>query len=130
MNAFLRLRFFLEKHCHEFPRHEKLREHLAQKAETLKVAMAEADVAEDIAPGFREGAVFLERFNLRTADLALFLDDLGAPGIPHQLRTDFEETGSVYLRNTFAPRRFYHAPTLGDGSAWVFVLENKVLAGR
>ena len=29
----------------------------------------------------------------------------------------------MYLRSTFVPRRFYHAPTLDD-STWVYVLEN------
>ena len=46
------------------------------------------------------------------------------------VRTDFEGTGSVYLRNTFMARHFYHAPTLGCGGTWIYVLENKVLAGR
>ena len=37
---------------------------------------------------------------------------------------------SVYLRNTFAPRRFYHMPLFGDPDTYIFVLENKGLAGR
>ena len=72
MSEFLRLTAYLESHGREFPRHEDLRVYFAQEAEAFRVAMAEADVAEDIAPGFREGVVFLERFSLRAADLALF----------------------------------------------------------
>ena len=35
----------------------------------------------------------------------------------------------MYLRNTFAPRLFYQLPGLDAGS-WVYVLENRTLAGR
>ena len=84
---------------------------------------------EDIAPGFREGLVDLERYNLRIADLALFHDEPALAEAPLDLRSDFASSGSVYLRNTFAPNRFYHA-LLGDAATWVFVLENKTLAGR
>ena len=89
---------------------------LAQECEALRVALAEAERNEDIAPGFREQSVFLERFGLRAADLSLFSDGDtdGATAAPVHLRTDFEEAAAVHLRNTFR----------------VFVMENKVLAGR
>ena len=87
------------------------------------------DTNKDITAGYQEQFVFLERFNMRAADLALFVDDPGHPDAPVHLRTDTEDTGSVYLRNMFMPRRFYQVPTLGDGDTWFFVLENKVQAG-
>ena len=36
----------------------------------------------------------------------------------------------MYLRNTFVPFYFYHMQTLRDRDTYVFVLENKTLAGR
>ena len=84
---------------------------------------------EDIAPGFRESVVGLERYNLSIADLALFQDEPALTEGPLDLRSDFATSGSVYLRNTFAPKHFYHT-LLGDAATWVFVLENKTLAGR
>ena len=103
MNANLRLTSYLENHNWEFPRHADLRLHLAQECEALKVALAEAERKEDIAPGYREQYVWLERFGLRAADLSLFTDGdaYGAIAAPVHLRTDFEETTVVYLRNTF-----------------------------
>ena len=83
--------------------------------------------------GYREQYVWLERFGLRAADLSLITDGdaYGAIAAPVHLRTDFEETTAVHSRNTFfRTMRFFHAPTLGDGGTWVFVMENKVLAGR
>ena len=130
MNAFLKLTEFLENNLFEFPQEEALRGYLVQEVEARRAALAEADANEDIAPGLREGVMFLERFNLRSADLALFQDGPGGVDAPLHVRSEFEDSGTVYLRNTFAPRHFYHAPTLGAGRTWVFVLENKVLAGR
>ena len=130
LNAWLRLRQHLEDHGMEFPAHEGLLAHLVQEATAMRVACAEVEAMEDVAPGYRAAFVMLERFNLRTADVALAMDDPGGvPAVVHG-KTDFESTGSVYLRNTFLPRRFYHAPSLGRGDVWFFVLENKVLAGR
>ena len=96
----------------------------------MRVARAEVAADEEIAPGYRQGYVMLGRFNLRVADMALAVDDPGGhAGVGH-VRTDFESTGCVYMRSTFLPRRFYHAPSLGRGDVWFFVLDNKVLAGR
>lgn len=129
MNAQLRLTAYLEAHHDEFPTHEELRPHLEMEAEAHRQALANANADEQVAPGFRAHLIFLERFNLRAADLDLFADDPGAHGAPVRFRSDFEETASVYLRNTFVPRRFFHAPTLAEDT-YVFVLENKVLSGR
>ena len=130
MNAWLRLRSYLEQHAMEFPCHRDLLPHLVREAAAMRVAHAEVVAREDIAPGYRRGFAMLERFNLRVADLAAVVDGgRGGGGVVH-VRTDFEGTGSVYLRNTFMPRRFYHAPTLGRGRCWFYVLENKVLPGR
>ena len=130
MNATLRLTQHLETNGNEFPPHERLHQHFAQEANALRVARAEIHANEEIAPGLREQCVHLERFNMRPVDIPLLG---GAPGLMDAhapLRSDFDETSSVYLRNTFVPRFFYHAPALGDGGTWIFVLENKVLAGR
>ena len=113
----------------EFPPHEDLSMHLAQEAQHRRVALAEADTEEDIATGFREALVDPERYNLNIADLALFQDEPTLVEEPLDLRSDIASSGSVYLRNTFAPNHFYHA-LLGDAATWVFVLENKTLAGR
>ena len=129
MNATLRLSQWLEAHMGEFPPHEDLSMHLAQEAQHRRVALAEADTEEDIATGFREALVDLERYNLNIADLALFQDEPTLAEGPLDLRSDIASSGSVYLRNTFAPNHFYHA-LLGDAATWVFVLENKTLAGR
>ena len=114
----------------EFPHHADLLPHLTMEAAAQRVAEAEVAAQEEIAPGYRAGYTMLGRFNLRVVDLALAADDPGAhAGVVH-VRSDFDHTASVYLRNTFLPLRFYHAPTLGRGDTWVFVLENKVLGGR
>ena len=42
------------------------------------------------------------------------------------LRIDFQQASSVYLRNTFVPFSFYHMPTLRNRDTYVFVLENKI----
>ena len=60
----------------------------------------------------------------------LAVEDVAGRGGALCVCTDFESTGSAYLRNTFLARRFYLAPPLGRGDVWFFVLENKVLAGR
>ena len=95
MNAYVRVTAHLESHSQEFSRHDVLCGHTAQQAKPFVVALAEADANEDIAPGYKEGLMFLERFNWRSTDLLLFVDDAGAPDAPPHLRTDFEETGSV-----------------------------------
>ena len=96
----------------------------------MRVARAEVAAQEETAPEYRQGYSMLGCFNLRVAEMALVVDDPGGrAGVVH-VRTDFDSTGSVYMRNTFLPRRFYHAPSLGRGDVWFFVLDNKVLAGR
>ena len=130
MNATLRLTQHLETNGSEFPSHERLHKHLEQEANGVRVARAEVHANEEIAPGFREQCVHLERFNLRAVDIPLLGGDPDLLDAPAPLRSDFDETSSVYLRNTFVPRFFYLAPALGGGCTWFFVLENKVLAGR
>ena len=130
LNAWLRLRQFLESHGMLFPASPDLLPHLTQEANAARVAHREVAVQEDIAPGYRSGYAMLGRFNLRVADMALAVEDAAGGGGALCVRTDFESTGSVYLHNSFLPRRFYLAPSLGRGDVWFFVLENKVLAGR
>ena len=130
MNAKLRLTQYLESNGNEFPHMDALHRHLTQEADGLRAARAEAHANEEIAPGLREQSVHLERFNLRAVDIPLLGGDPGLVDVPAPMRSDFDETSSVYLRNTFVPRFFYTAPALGGGCTWFFVLENKVLAGR
>ena len=111
----------------EFPAPGSLLAQLTQEATAMRVARVEVAAREEIAPGYRRAYSMLERFNLRVADLALTADEEGGHPLPIHVRTDFESTASVYLRNTFLPRRFYHAPSLGRGDVWFFILENKVL---
>ena len=130
LNARLRLTAHLEQHLSQFPPHAILKEFLERAADAQRVARAEVDAMEDIAPGYREAYITLERFNLRAADIALVRDGHGAPGDAAPMRTDLEGTASVYLRNTFLAKHFYRVPTLGPGDVWFYILENKVLAGR
>ena len=106
MNAYLRLTSYLEGHKQEFPNYDDIRLALMREADAVKEATARANANADIAPGFKEGLQYLARFNLRAADLLLFVVDDPLPGVsdaPQQRRSDFQQTSSVYLRNTFAP---------------------------
>ena len=90
MSALLRITSYLDAHTQEFPRHADLRVHLAQESEAVRQALAAADANEDIAPRYRGQVMFLERFNLRAADLGLLADDIVAPDALIELRADFE----------------------------------------
>jgi hypothetical protein len=134
MNAYLRLTSYLEGHKQEFPNYDDIRMDLMREADAVAVlkATARATANADIAPEFIEGLQYLERFNLRAADMSLFVDDDPLPGVPdepQQRRSEFQKASSVYLRNTFAPYCFYNMPNL-DRDTYVFVLENKTLPGR
>ena len=130
LNAWVCLSQFLESHGMQFPTPELLQPHLAREGEAHAMARAEVRASEEIAPGFREQFMFLERFNLRAIDLVLDAPDPAPGHAALHLRTDYEETGSVYLRNTLMPRRFYLAPTLGRDAIWFYIVGNRVLGGR
>ena len=66
----------------------------------LRRVRQDIDREDEHAHGWRHKAVYLERFNLRAADLDL----LGGEGAPLELvsyRTSYQTSFSVYLRNTF-----------------------------
>ena len=128
MNALLRCTRFLEQHGGEFPPPEDLRPWLEAEQAHIRRARAAIDAADEIAPGWRNRAVYLERFNLRAADLDL----LGEEDAPLELvsyRTSYQTSFSVYLRSTFQPQRFHHAPGV-SANLWVYVLDTKTIAGR
>ena len=128
VNAFLRCTRFLEQHGGEFPSPEDLGPWLEAEQAHLRRARAAIDAEDEIAPGWRHRAVYLERFNLRAADLDL----LGGEGAPLELvsyRTSYQTSFSVYLRNTFQAQRFHQVPGVST-NLWVYVLDTKTLAGR
>ena len=129
MNALLRLTRFLEQHGGEFPPPAVLGPLLAAEQAHLRRARAEIDAADEIALGWRHRAVYLERFNLRAADLDLLGEEEAAPLDLVSYRTSYQTSFSVYLRNTFQPQRFHQVPGVTP-DLWVYVLDSKTLAGR
>ena len=112
-----------------FPDNDHLRTNLVMAADAWRIVRSRLDRDEEIAPGYRDAFVSLERFNFRAADLALMVDEYAVGRVPANVRADLVSTASVYLRNTFMAGRFYCVPTLGSGGTWFYVLENKVLPG-
>ena len=66
LNASLRLTRWLESHMFEFPMEEDISKHLSQETHLRRVALAEANTVEDLAPGSRQ-----ELVDLRGTTLAL-----------------------------------------------------------
>ena len=79
MNALLRLTRFLDQHGGEFPPPAVLGPLLEAEQAHLRRARAAIDAADEIALGWRHKAVYLERFNLRAADLDLLGGEEAAP---------------------------------------------------
>ena len=95
MNAYFRVTSYLEGHKQEFPKYDDIRVDLMREADAVAVlkATARATANADIAPEFIEGLQYLERFNLRAADMSLFVDDDPLPGVPdehQQRRSEFQ----------------------------------------
>ena len=129
MNALLRLTRFLEQHRGEFPPPAVLGPLLENEKAHLRRARAAIDAADEIALGWRHKAVYLERFNLRGADMDLLGEQDAAPLDLVSYRTSYQTSFSVYLRNTFQPQRFHQVPGVTH-NLWVYVLDSKTLAGR
>ena len=129
MNALLRLTRFLEQHGGEFPPPAVLGPLLENEKAHLRRARAAIDAADEIALGWRHKAVYLERFNLRAADMDLLGEQEAAPLDLVSYRTSYQTSFSVYLRNTYQPQRFHQVPGVTH-NLWVYVLDSKTLAGR
>ncbi len=94
----------------------------------MRAAQAQLRAEDLVAPGWRAAFPYLERFNLRAADLNLLGDMDPDEAIVH-FRNSYAETGSVYLRDTFLPRAFHQVPGVNP-DIFIYVLENKTLPGR
>ena len=110
LNALLRLKHFLETHNHMFPPPEVLAEPLRVEIKALRAFQRRLDLEDRIAPRLRQDWPFLERFNLRSADIIVVGDGMTpAPGIV-TFRSDYLATTGVYLRDVL--RQGYFSPSL------------------
>ena len=94
---------------HKVPRTARRRNPTTNSAGALDRRRAGApasaiDAADEIAPGWRHKAVYLEQFNLRAADLDLLGEEEAAPPDLVNYRTSCQTSFSVHLRYVFQPR--------------------------
>ena len=94
LHATLRLTKFLGRHGQEFPDPEVLAPLLEDERAHLCRHIAQIDVEDDVAPGWRSKAHYMGRFNLRAADLDL-LGEQDAPLGLVNFTTSYQETASV-----------------------------------
>ena len=129
MNAGLKLTRFLERHGGELPAAEALAPLLADERSHLNRVREQIDREDEIAPGWRHKAVYMDRFNLQAADMDLLRDESDAPLELVSFRTSYQTSFSVYLRDTLQSQAFIQVPGVSP-DLWVYVLDTKTLAGR
>ena len=129
LNASLRLTWHLEQNLGRFPPHKDLAAYLHNEKARLRGIYRQLDIEDAVAPVFRPDVPFLERFNLRSADLHL-LHEHAAPFLAMTtLRAEYRATASVYLRNVCGDKVFISYPGVAPDT-FVYILDNKTLAGR
>ena len=128
MNAYLRMMQYLDTHHNEFPARAELDQLPEAETRAMNDIYASLEREDVVAPRYRMDFPHLERFNLRAADLNLLVDEDPGPALVH-FRAQYEETCHVYLRGTFSAKSFSHFLGI-DPRIFVYVLENKTLAGR
>ena len=125
LNASLKCLTYLETHGQTFPAPHFLEPILDAESRSLRAAWADAADRDDIAPVFQRNYPFLDRFNLQLSELRL----LGSVGTGSTtLSNSYLETCRVHWQKTYAPLAFYQI--LGLSDIFIFVMENKTLAGR
>ena len=127
LNAMLRLKQFLNMHANEFPAPDALAEPLRAEMAWLRGVHRQVQDEDLVAARWRADFPYLERFNLRVADLHLIGED-GAPGLA-AFRSAYQETASVYIRKVFDEKAFFSFPGLSPDT-FLYVLDSKTLAGR
>ena len=129
LNAILRLNHFLGSNGNEFPPPHVLADHLRTEMAVLRAAHLKLQREDQVAPKWRSDAPYMDRFNLRVADLHLLADDEApAPGLA-TCRTAYLDTVSVYIRSVFGEKAFFSFPGLSPDT-FIYVLDSKTLAGR
>ena len=107
MNALARLRNYLESHG-AFPPAAELSEHLEAEILVRRNALRALAEEDRIAPGYREDALYLDRFNLGPADLVLM--EQAGDGRPRTAVYSWSTAWSNYVRKSFFPNRFHSVP--------------------
>ena len=127
LNAWLRLKQFLATHGNQFPLPDALAEPLRNEMAWLRGIHRQVREEDRVAERWRADFPYLERFNLRMADLHLVGEDAG-PGLA-AFRSAYQETSSVYIRKVFDEKAFFSFPGLSPDT-FLYVLDSKTLAGR
>ena len=121
LNGHLRTTAYLEANVGQLPEGEAWDQRVQDQVAAHRQALADVGADGPVARGYHHRALFLERFNLRPADMVLLKGAAPGAGGPKE---SYAHTWSVCFRATFKARALYFFETLAQ-DLFFFSLDSK-----